>query len=187
MNRRHGYAPDEFDEAAAARELEAAHRPPRRPRRRALPWLAILVLAPLAAWAVFTFGVRSGVLPTPTEALDDLRARATTAEVQGAAEREEPAEVDHTAVVALLDGTAGGDAAEEAQALLEDAGYENVTTGVYRSAEPRRTTVFVRSAGEADLGADVARLLGSAAGGATPEVVESADATSSAPVVAVLR
>lgn len=181
MSRLRGYAPDEFDRAAERRRLRGVHLPVTPWWRRALPVLAVLVLAPLAAWAVFTYGLRSGI--DPADAIADIRG--SVGEEATPAATPDP-DVDRTVAVTLLDGTEDG-SGEDVAAVLEEAGYENVRVSGYRAREPLGSTVFVREADVQDVGEDVAGLLSRESGGAAPEVVESADAASSAPVVVVLR
>lgn len=184
------YEPDEFDRAAENREVDGAHRAPRSWFARALPWIAVVVLAPLAAWALFTFGLRSGVIPAPADALEELRGSAAASPVTPSAT--ESLDPDTDLAVTVLDGTSDGTVAQDVIAELQGAGYAELTSADYDSANPATSTVYVRSAAEHDTAADVAaratEVLQEADPAAEPVVVvESAAAASSAPVVLVLR
>lgn len=197
------YPRDEFDAAAEAREIVGAHRSPRKRSRLIVPVLLVVVLAPLTAWALFTFTLR-GQVPQAAEALQaslgggdaSQHARAGTGGARGEGAGSDtlppadPAAVDRATGVTLLDGTEDG-SGEDVAAALEDSGYENVRTGTYSASDPATTTVYMRSAEVTDTARDVARIASAAQGGekggAPISVVESAAAASSAPIVVVLR
>lgn len=186
---------DEFDRAARQRTIVGAHRRERSGLRRALPVVLVVLLAPLAAWALFTFVVRSGVLPAPSELVAGTAGQTATPGASGTAAggsgaasgTAAPADVRPDTAITVLDGSATGAAGQDAADHLEDAGYRQIRVGEYGASEPAATTVYYRDADVADTAQDVAARVERATGTTVSEVLESATAASSAPVVVVLR
>lgn len=185
------HQPDEFDRAARGRTIVGAHRRGRSGGRRLLPVLLVVVLAPLLAWAAFTFVVRSGVLPSPSEIIagEDGASGSPSVGAVGTttASPTAPPDIQYDTALTLLDGTEAGAAGQDAADALETAGYTQIRIGEYGAGEPAATTVYYRDATVEDTARDVAARLETATGAQAVEILESATAASSAPVVAVLR
>lgn len=189
------HAPDEFDRAARERTIVGAHRRARPGGRRVLPVLLVLVLAPLAAWALFTFVIQAGVLPSPSELIGGTASVSASPSATGSAAGQatpsptptRPADVRLDTALTLLDGTEAGAAGQDAADALEAAGYTQLRIGEYGATEPALTTVYYRDATVEDTARDVAARLERATGADAVDVLESATAASSAPIVAVLR
>ena len=98
-----------------------------------------------------------------------------------------PVDVRPDTAITVLDGSATGAAGQDAADHLEDAGYRQIRVGEYGASEPAATTVYYRDADVADTAQDVAARVERATGTTVSEVLESATAASSAPVVVVLR
>lgn len=69
------YPRDEFDELAQSRQVRGAHRKKRNPWRIAIPFLSVLVLAPLAGWGLVELWSQDGMtnpfIEKTTEATDE--------------------------------------------------------------------------------------------------------------------
>ena len=167
-----------------------------------LPLLLVLILAPALAWALFTFVLRSGVLPSPS----DLIGGGTSATPTGGGGTGGPGETGATdgpgtatptaspvldvrygTAVTFLDGTDAGTDGQDLATALETAGYQQLRVGQYSAGDPAATTVYYRDATVEDTARDVAARIERATGARAVDVVESATAASSAPIVVVLR
>lgn len=118
---------------------------------------------------------------------DEDDARAGGADTRGTAD---PTAIDRTVSVTVLDGSEDGNG-EDVARTLRSSGYRQVNESTYSAADPAETTVYVRSADYSDTASDVARLVSAQIGAPTRparvEVVQSAEAASSAPIVVVVR
>lgn len=131
-------------------------------------------------------GPGSGVGAAEDEESDGLASREDASERGGS----DPTAIDRTTSVTVLDGSQD-DVGEDVARTLRSSGYGKVTQSTYSSGSPVDTTVYVRSEEYLDTASDVARLVSAQIGTPTRparvEVVESAEAASSAPIVVVVR
>ncbi|UFU03545.1 LytR C-terminal domain-containing protein [Ruania suaedae] len=157
------YDEDEFDALGADRTPAGVHRE-RVPRwRQALPFLVVLVLAPLLAFVVVQAVSRDtidpGADPTPSVGTSDEETSGdateepvdeptdgepTDEETEPAEPTELPADLDQGVAVWVLNGTSEFGVAGESQAVLAEAGWTNVVTGDYAYSLPTTTTIYYR-------------------------------------------
>lgn len=167
------YPEDEFDLAAKNRGPKGVHRPAESRFRRILPFLIVIVAAPLVAWGVMTLITNNDdTAPTanettqspqeteeptedptgdegadpeeePTEPPSDEDA-VETDEPQEPEETEEPeAEVDFAAGVSVLNGS--GITGLAGRAAEQLTGFTDVFVGNYQSPQPTVSTVFYQT------------------------------------------
>lgn len=158
----YSYPEDEFDVPSNPDVPRGVHRAPRSAWSRWWPFLVVLVLAPVLAFAVVNYMARDGNLPslpgtsTSPEAQEDTPSDTATegetptdTETTPADEPVAPAPVMDTPVVVLNAASIGGLAAAQAEKLTT-AGFTAVTTGnteattddsvVYYAAEDQKVT-----------------------------------------------
>ncbi|MDX5318727.1 MAG: LytR C-terminal domain-containing protein [Actinomycetes bacterium] len=195
------YPEDEFDIAARNRGPKGVHRQAESTFRRLLPFLVVIVAAPLLAWGVLSLLNEDGdggapvaspaaspTTPSPTDGSTGEPTTTPTATATASAEptpSPEPSPtptesaVQFDAPVAVLNGAGVAGIAGRTADRLTAAGFTAVTPGNYASAQPTATTIFYNNA---EL-AETAQAIGAELG--IDLLVELASATDS--VVVVLR
>ena len=187
----YSFAEDEFDAAGQSRQPEGVHRAPRPRWRALLPYVIVVLLAPVLAYVGVSYlagqddPVGSGVTASPT---DDAGGQAPDVQGNDPARVEQEPEpspaptpelpaADRTVAVLALNGTGTGGLAGGAAERLRKDGFTAVTTGNARSSVPTATTVYYQDGDLAASARRVAAVLGIA------RVVENASATPSIAVV----
>ncbi|MGM0385606.1 MAG: LytR C-terminal domain-containing protein [Actinomycetota bacterium] len=195
------YPEDEFDLAARNRGPKGVHRQAESTFRRLLPFLVVIVAAPLLAWGVLSLLNQDGddgapvaspsASPSaPETASETTPATEPTAEPTTTTEPTESPEPSPTpteeaepvvfdAPVAVLNGAGVAGIAGRTADRLTAAGFTAVTPGDYASAQPTATTIFYNNS---ELAA-TAQAIGAELG--IDLMVELASATDS--IVVVLR
>ncbi|WP_159621215.1 LytR C-terminal domain-containing protein [Ruania rhizosphaerae] len=167
------YDEDEFDTLGADRAPEGVHRARVPWWRQALPFLVVLVLAPLLAFVVVQAVSRdSGGDPEPTASVSSSETGGETGASEEPAEGEsetdadgagdgdateeptddetdttdESADLDFGAAVWVLNGAGVGGLAGENQGVLTAAGWTNVVADDYAYSQPATTTIYYRDA-----------------------------------------
>lgn len=157
------YPEDEFDVAARQRGPKGVHRQAESALRRLLPYVVVLVAAPLLAWGVLSLlnqdneagtpvaSASQGATAEPTASVTasgEPTAEATpSAEPTPAPETTQPAvEVNFAAPVAVLNGAGVQGIAGRTAERLQDAGFTAVTAADYQSAQPTVTTIYYNNA-----------------------------------------
>jgi hypothetical protein len=184
---------DEFDAAGEGRAPEGVHRA-RQPRWRVLlPFLIVVLLAPVLAYAGVSYlagrGDSGGSAVTASPAGDVLGQAAVAAGETPAPVATAPAPtptpeptpqappVARDARVVALNGTRTGGLAAGAAARLQADGFTAVTVGNARSRVPTASTVYYNNAGLAPSAQRAAAVLG------IGRVVENSSATPSIAIV----
>lgn len=196
------YPEDEFDVAEdGAPTPVGVHRAQVPVWRSWLPLLLVLVLAPLLAWGavsllgrVSSSGTEDGAQAAATTAGDQAAGGATGQAPADPAAPEsgaEPTEVattpaaqaDLTTGVTVLNGTSTTGLASRTGDRLTNAGFTTVSipSGVYSETDPDLTTVYYASPEDLGTAQAAASTLG------ITNVVESAAAAQSNPIVVILR
>lgn len=197
------YDEDEFDVLGADRTPQGVHRAPVPRWRQLLPFVLVIVLAPLLAFA----GVRAlsgggdddpAATPTPTvteEATEDDGENGEEGEngdedgEEAENGEEEPteeetdvdeADLDRTVPIYVLNGTSTGGVAGSAAEALTNDGWTNVSASDYNRAQPTNTEIYYNNAELAEEAESVASTLG------IEPLFENANAAS-AGIVIVLR
>jgi hypothetical protein len=194
------YPEDEFDIAARNRGPKGVHRQAENTFRRLLPFLVVIVAAPLLAWGVLSLlnqdadddgGPVASASPSASPAATETSpateptatAEPTTEPTESAAPSPTPTEdaepVAFGAPVAVLNGAGVAGIAGRTADRLTAAGFTAVTAGDYANAQPTATTIFYNNA---ELAA-TAQTIGAELG--IDLLVELASATDS--LVVVLR
>lgn len=184
------YPEDEFDVAARSRGPKGVHRQVESPFRRLIPYLVILVAAPLLAWGLLSLLNQDGgepvAGPTSSATVPATTPPATESATPTAPATSAPATpsptptaeaVDFAAPVVVLNGARVAGIAARTADRLGEAGFTAVTTGNYTAAQPTSTTVYYNNA---DL-APTAQAIGAELG--IDQLVELASATDSVAVV----
>lgn len=163
------YPEDEFDALGKNRSPQAVHRAPRPWWRVWGPLIAVVVLAPLLAFALVKVATNDGapsggtqpttpvVTTEPTDtATGDGESGAATEGGEGEATdatgeptedaTPEPPPVDRGVAVSVLNGARVQGLAGSVQERLTGEGWTNVTAGNYTSAQPEVSTVFYANA-----------------------------------------
>lgn len=193
----YSFPEDEFDAAGQSRHPEGVHRATRPRWRALLPFVIVVLLAPVLAYVGVSYltgqddPAGSSVTASPT---DDAGAQAQDVEgneparvEQEPAAEPEPSEdptaeapaVDRDVAVLALNGTETSGLAGGAAERLREDGFTAVTTGNARSSVPTASTVYYHDGDLAAAAQRVAAVLGIA------RVVENASATPS--IAFVLR
>lgn len=200
------YPEDEFDIAARSRGPKGVHRQAEGAFRRLLPFLVVIVAAPLLAWGLLSLLNQDDdgapvATPSPTAAATGQATGQATATGEPtptptptpsatpeATESPEPTPsptgeaeeaVEFATPVAVLNGAGVAGIAGRTADRLAEAGFTAVTPGNYANAQPTATTIFYNNA---EL-AGTAQAIGAELG--IDLLVELASATDS--VVVVLR
>ncbi len=205
MTKPYAYDEDEFDALGADRVPVGVHRRPVPWWRHALPFIVVLVLAPVLAFTVVQVWSQEsdpGTDPTPPAAAttdgttdpaggETTDGQATDGETTGSEEttgEESPTEEETTPAedlnldlsVWVLNGAGVSGLAGETAARLEDEGWTNVSAGDYSNELPTETAIFYTNAEMAAEAEAIGEQLG------ITVLYESADAASNG-VVIVLR
>lgn len=173
------YPEDEFDRAAKDRGPKGVHRPAEKMSRKVLPWIVVIVAAPLLAWgAIELIGGGDSDSPTAaattsssaqtesveptTESVEPTTEAATTPAEQ--TESVEPTtvepEIAYATPVSVLNGAGVSGLAGRVTETLTAAGFTQVTAGNYQAAAPTVTEVFYRTAELQDTAQAIADQLG---------------------------
>lgn len=206
---RYDYPEDEFDVAGRERGPRGSHRRPRPLWRTLLPFLVVIVAAPLLAWGAVSLlsggdddpapaaqptasapaaettapeGEPTAEPPAgePTEPTEPA-AEPTDEETTAEEETTEAADVDYTVTISVLNGAGVSGLAGSAVEQLAGAGFANGVADNYGAAAPESTTLYYNNAGLEATARAVAEALGIAS------VVESASATTTVDIAIVLR
>lgn len=200
------YPEDEFDLAAKDRGPKGVHRPAEKLSRKLLPWIVVILAAPLLAWgAIELIGGGSDSETSPTAASTSAEqgtdassasdapttesAEPTTESAEPTTESAEPTTaeettepepaVEYATPISVLNGAGVSGLAGRVSETLTAAGFTAVTAGNYQSAQPTTSAVFYRTVELADTAQAVADELGITA-------VSQLD-SASADIVVVLR
>ena len=200
------YPEDEFDLAAKDRGPKGVHRPAEKLSRKLLPWIVVILAAPLLAWgAIELIGGGSDSETSPTAASTSAEqgtdassasdapttesAEPTTESAEPTTESAEPTTaeettepepaVEYATPISVLNGAGVSGLAGRVSETLTAAGFTAVTAGNYQSAQPTTSAVFYRTGELADTAQAVADELGITA-------VSQLD-SASADIVVVLR
>lgn len=206
-NQRYPYDEDEFDRLGADRVPVGVHRRPVRWWRRVLPFVVVLIVAPILAFAVVQFWSQGTPQAGPAESTE---ATVTAEESPGesaagapesqspSTEAEEPSSTEPTASptpteeestapelnydlgVWVLNGAGVTNLAGETAAELESAGWANVTAANYSSELPTSSAIYYTNSEMADEAEAIGEALGISA------LHENPDAATNG-VVIVLR
>jgi hypothetical protein len=154
----YSYPPDEFDASPDPDSPRGVHRAPRSAWSRWWPFLAVIVIVPLVAWAAVTYLAGSGQLPDIPGVAGTSTAQATTgptdgAQPTGSAQATAPAAPTTTAAppvergtpVSVLNGSKIAGLAKKVSDQLTAAGFTTVTAGNATSSTPTASTVFYGS------------------------------------------
>lgn len=180
------YPEDEFDVLARERVPQGVHRSPRPAWRAWLPFLVVLIAAPLLAIGLVRLvsgGDDSPSVAEPTSSAETTTESTPEPEATPEPEPEpeptpEPEPLDQAVAVQVLNGAGVSGLAGRTVEVLVAAGWTAVEPGNYTSAEPSSSTVFYASPELADEAAAIAQQLG------IEPVTELADVSS---IVVVLR
>ena len=174
------YPPDEFDVAAAGAVPQGVHRAPRSRGRRLLPFLVLLVVAPVLAYGVvtWTFAHRGTqaeqptVAEEPSEVAEDPETQEPPADetpaeptesappVEETPEPPPPPPVDPGTPVEIFNATNTSGLAGGAADLVEDAGFAEVSTGNWRGDDLETSVVLYASPEDVTTAQAVADALG---------------------------
>ncbi|UFU07216.1 LytR C-terminal domain-containing protein [Ruania halotolerans] len=168
------YDEDEFDVQGADRVPQGVHRAPVSRWRQALPFLVVLVLAPVLAFVVVQAVSRDstpGPAATPgaseSAAGEDVSGDAGAGDepsedpTDGEGETDDPSEepsdepsetveLDQGLAVWVLNGAGVGGLAGETAGTLTDAGWSNVVADDYAYNDPADSTIYYRDASMAE-------------------------------------
>lgn len=153
------YPEDEFDIAARNRGPKGVHRRAESTFRRLLPFLVVIVAAPLLAWGLLSLlnqdsddgapvavPAETGTAPATASAEPTAEAPATVAPEDTAAPEPSPTAteepVQFEAPVAVLNGAGIAGIAGRVADRLTEAGFTAVTPGNYANAQPTATTIY---------------------------------------------
>lgn len=203
---RYDYPEDEFDVAGRERGPRGSHRRPRPVWRTLLPFLVVLVAAPLLAWgAVSLLSGGGGETPQaqetttapveeteapaelteppaePTEPPAEETGEPTSEPTEEETTEEPPADVAYDSSISVLNGAGVSGLAGTVVENLAAQGFTNAAAGNYNAAAPQATTLYYNNASLAS----TAQAIGNALG--ITNLVESAEATSSVDIAIVLR
>ncbi|TDE94198.1 LytR family transcriptional regulator [Occultella glacieicola] len=192
-NRDYPHPEDEFDALGADRTPQGVHRAPQSRWRQLLPFLVVIILAPLLAFGAVRLlsggfggtddptGAASSTTepgePTPTDATTEAPTEEPTTEEPTT---EEPADLDQDLSVYVLNGAGVSGLAGAAAEALTDEGWTNVTPENYSRELPTSSAVFYTTADMAEEAAAVGELLG------VTDLIEDSSAASDG-IVVVLR
>lgn len=153
----YSYPPDEFDASPDPDSPRGVHRAPRSAWSRWWPFVAVIVIVPLVAWAAVTYLAGRGQLPDIPGVADTSTAQATGptdgAQPTGSAQATAPAAPTTTAAppvelgtpVSVLNGSKIAGLAKKVGDQLSAAGFTKVTAGNATSSTPTASTVFYGS------------------------------------------
>lgn len=200
---RYEYPEDEFDAAGRERGPRGSHRRPRPLWRTLLPFLVVIIAAPLLAWgAVSVLSGGDGAPqaqdtagpPAPqtqapeedTEAPSEEPAEPETTEAgpteEETTEEQEPAaDVAYDSSISVLNGAGVSGLAGSVVEDLTAEGFTNAAAGNYAAGSPQATTLYYNNASLAS----TAQAIGAALG--ITNLVESAQATTAVDIAIVLR
>ncbi|MFC4553800.1 LytR C-terminal domain-containing protein [Georgenia faecalis] len=188
------YPEDEFDIDGRQRTPQGVHRRARSRLAAVLPFVAVLVIVPLLAWAAVTALSRdpgtpepaAGPTPTATEAPADPTATPTGTEAPSGEPSEEPTEepagdVERGVSISVLNGAGIGGLAADAAGELIDDGFTNAVAADYTAGSPETTTLYYRNAELRATAEAIGELLG------IDTLVEAPSATQNVEIAIVLR
>ena len=154
----YSYPPDEFDAPPDPDSPRGVHRAPRSAWSRWWPFVAVIVIVPLVAWAAVTYLAGKGQLPDIPGVASTSTAQATTgptdaAQPSGSAQATAPAAPTTTAApsadlatpVSVLNGSKIAGLAKKVGDQLTAVGFAKVTAGNATSSTPTASTVFYGS------------------------------------------
>ena len=153
----YSYPPDEFDASPDPDSPRGVHRAPRAAWSRWWPFVAVIVIVPLVAWAAVTYLAGRGQLPDIPGVAGTSTAQATGptdgAQPTGSAQATAPAAPTTTAAppvelgtpVSVLNGSKIAGLAKKVGDQLSAAGFTKVTAGNATSSTPTASTVFYGS------------------------------------------
>lgn len=177
------YEEDEFDLAARERGPKGVHRPVQPRWKRLLPYIVVVALAPILAFAAISFLNKDNAPAAPDgtpsvaatdsaadpaadpavdgEATADAETDPAAAPPEEPAPTEEPApDVRYDATVVVLNGAGVQGIAGRAAERLVTAGFTSTQAENYNRAAPADSTVYYASADLADTAAAVGEALG---------------------------
>lgn len=152
------YPEDEFDIAARNRGPKGVHRQGESAWRRLLPFLVVLIAAPLLAWGALSLlnqdreeGTPVAVptvtpTATPTVTPEPTTTEPTAPEETGTPEPTPGVEVDFAAPVAVLNGAGVSGIAARTADRLVGIGFTTVSAANYANAQPTVSTIFYNNA-----------------------------------------
>ena len=150
----YSYPPDEFDAPPDPDSPRGVHRAPRSAWSRWWPFVAVIVIVPLVAWAAVTYLAGKGQLPDIPGVASTSTAQATTGPTDAAsAQATAPAAPTTTAApavelgtpVSVLNGSKIAGLAKKVGDQLSAVGFTKVTAGNATSSTPTASTVFYGS------------------------------------------
>ena len=201
------YDEDEFDAAARERGPVGVHRQLEPGWRRYLPYLVVIVVAPLLAWGVVSLlsnrtspsGPSAGSSapattqsaspsesPTPTESASPSESPTPTESASPsesptpeASESSDPgvSSEDRAQTVTILNGAGVSGLAANVAESLRGQGYTNVVTANYASNVPTSDTIYYNSAAQQAAAEEIGNQLG------IGQIVQSSSATRSIAIV----
>ena len=159
------YPEDEFDIAARNRGPKGVHRQAESAFRRLLPFLIVIVAAPLLAWGILsllnedgdggpvaspsepaTTASATASAPATASPTPEATATATPTPEPSPTPTEAAEQVALDAPVAVLNGAGIAGIAGRTADRLTEAGFTAVTAGNYASAQPTNTTIYYNNA-----------------------------------------
>jgi len=159
------YPEDEFDIAARDRGPKGVHRQAESAFRRLLPFLIVIVAAPLLAWGILsllnedgdggpvastsapaTTASATASAPATASPTPEATATATPTPEPSPTPTEAAEQVALDAPVAVLNGAGIAGIAGRTADRLTEAGFTAVTAGNYASAQPTNTTIYYNNA-----------------------------------------
>ena len=159
------YPEDEFDIAARDRGPKGVHRQTESAFRRLLPFLIVIVAAPLLAWGILsllnedgdggpvaspsapaTTASATASAPATASPTPEATATATPTPEPSPTPTEAAEQVALDAPVAVLNGAGIAGIAGRTADRLTEAGFTAVTAGNYASAQPTNTTIYYNNA-----------------------------------------
>ena len=144
----YSYPPDEFDAPPDPDSPRGVHRAPRSAWSRWWPFVAVIVIVPLVAWAAVTYLAGKGQLPDIPGVASTSTAQATTGPTDAAsAQATAPAAPTTTAApavelgtpVSVLNGSKIAGLAKKVGDQLGAVGFTKVTAGNATSSTPTGT------------------------------------------------
>ena len=159
------YPEDEFDIAARDRGPKGVHRQAESAFRRLLPFLIVIVAAPLLAWGILsllnedgdggpvaspsapaTTASATASAPATASPTPEATATATPTPEPSPTPTEAAEQVALDAPVAVLNGAGIAGIAGRTADRLTEAGFTAVTPGNFASAQPTNTTIYYNNA-----------------------------------------
>lgn len=166
------YPPDEFD-AAAVGGPQGVHRRPRSSWSRWWPFLLVLVVVPVLAYAAVTLASGGNPLSSgddsstpastasaPAESAEPEASSSPTASAEPEATEEPLPATDLGRTVDVQNSTSTSGLASSAKAVLDAAGFTDVGSGNYPGAAPAASVVYYSTAEDLGTATAVADALG---------------------------